>query len=108
MIKKMNIGKSIEMFNDSQKINNCIMIVYGEYITLPNVYIWDESLNDEIKNHFDEAIIKYSNNSFPTLLFYTNKEQKEVQWLLDLINNCKYIKDYVFYCKKDKENINAE
>ena len=101
MIKKMNVGKSIEIFNDSQRIKNCIIIAYNEFVNLPNTYIWNESLNEQIKNHFDEAILKYSHNTSSTLLFYTNKEQKEVQWILDLIDNCRYIKDYIFYCKED-------
>lgn len=34
MIKKMNIGKSIEMFNDSQKINivKIIIFLWSEFL----------------------------------------------------------------------------
>lgn len=104
MIKKMNVGKSVELFNDSQKIDNCLMIAYDENYScsaIPNLYIWDRIPQGTIIAHFDEAIIQYSNNSHPTLLFYTNDKQENVQWLLDLVDNCKYIKDYIFYCKED-------
>ena len=98
--KKMNVGKSVEMFNDMQK-ENILVIVYNAFIPILNAYLWSEEDKEDILEHFDEAILSYSGGSKPTLLLYTNDTQNINQWLFDLVEKCPYISDAIIYCKED-------